>query len=46
MNGKMGDSSNFERGQIFGGRLAGASVIKTATVLGVSRATFSEVMSA
>jgi hypothetical protein len=42
----MGDLSNFERGQIVGARLAGASVIKTATLLGVPRATVSTVMSA
>jgi hypothetical protein len=32
--------SNFERGQIVLVRLAGASVTKTATLLGVSRASF------
>jgi transposase len=42
----MGDFSDFEREQIVGVRLAGASVIKPATSLGVSRATVSEVMSA
>jgi predicted transcriptional regulator len=42
----MGDLSNFERGCIVGVCLAGASVIQTATLLGVSRATVSEVMSA
>jgi predicted transcriptional regulator len=42
----MGDLSDFERGQIVGARLAGAPVTKTATVLGVSRATVSKVMSA
>jgi hypothetical protein len=35
----MGDLSNLERGQIDGVRWAGTSVIKTATLLGVSRAT-------
>jgi transposase len=42
----MEDWSDFERGQIVGARLAGASVIKISTLLGVSRATVSEVMSA
>jgi hypothetical protein len=42
----MGDLSNFERGQIISGRLAEASVIKTATLLGVLRVTVSKVMSA
>jgi transposase len=41
-----GDLSEFERGQIVGARLAGASVIKTATLLGVSRATVTKAMSA
>jgi predicted transcriptional regulator len=40
----MGDLSYFERGQIVGVRLAGASMIKTATLLGVSKATVSKVM--
>jgi hypothetical protein len=40
----MGDLSDFERGQIVGVCLAGASVTKTATLLGVWRATVSEVM--
>jgi transposase len=38
--------SDFERRQIVGARLAGASVTEIATLLGVSRATVSEVMSA
>jgi hypothetical protein len=42
----MGDLSAFERGQIVGACLAGASVIKTATLLGLLRATISKVMSA
>jgi hypothetical protein len=42
----MGDLSDFETGQIVGARLAGASVPKTDTLLGLSRATVSEVMSA
>jgi transposase len=37
---------DFERGQMIGARLAGASVTQTATSLGVSRATVSKVMSA
>jgi hypothetical protein len=42
----MGDLSGFERGQIVGVRLAGASAIKSPTLLGVLRATVSKVMSA
>jgi predicted transcriptional regulator len=42
----MGDLSDFERRQTVGARLAGASVIKTATLLGISGATVSKVMSA
>jgi hypothetical protein len=40
----MGDLCEFERGQIVGARLAGASVIKTAILLGVWRAIVSKVM--
>jgi hypothetical protein len=42
----MGDLSNFERGQIVGVCLAGASVTKIATLLDVLRATVFKVMSA
>jgi transposase len=42
----MGDLFDFERGEILSAFLAGASVIKTATLLVVSRATVSKVMSA
>jgi transposase len=41
-----GDLSDFERRQIVCACLVGASVTKTATLSGVSRATVSEVMSA
>ena len=40
----MGDLSGFQRGQIVGAHLAGASVTKTATLLGVSTAAVSKVM--
>jgi hypothetical protein len=40
----MGDLYNFERGQIIDACLAGASVTKTDTLLGVSRTTDSKVM--
>jgi transposase len=40
----MGDFLDFQRGQIVGVPLAGASVTKMATLLGVSRATFCKVM--
>jgi hypothetical protein len=42
----MGDLFNFEREQIVSVRLAGASVTKSAILLGILRATVSEVMSA
>jgi len=40
----MGHFSDFQRGQIVDAHLAGASVTKTATLLGVSRAAVSKVM--
>jgi transposase len=42
----MGGLPGFERGQLFGVRLAGAFVTKPATMLGVSRATVFKVVSA
>jgi hypothetical protein len=42
----MGDLSDFQRGQIVGVHLAGAFVTKTGTLLGVSRAAISKVMTA
>jgi transposase len=42
----MGDLYDFEKGHIVGARLAGGPMTKTATLLGASRATVSEVMSA
>jgi hypothetical protein len=41
---KMGDFSDFRRGQTVGLLLAGAYVTKTATLLGVSRAAVCKVM--
>jgi hypothetical protein len=40
----MGDLCDFEKGQIVGARLDGASMTKTVTLLSVLRATFSKVM--
>jgi hypothetical protein len=45
-NRKIRDLSYFERGQIAGARIAGASVTKITTLLSVSRATVSKVTSA
>ena len=42
----MGDLSDFQRGQTIGARFDGASVTKTATLLGVSRAAVPKVMMA
>jgi NADH:ubiquinone oxidoreductase subunit E len=42
----MRDLSDFQRGQIVCACLAGASVTKTATLLGVSNAPVAEVMTA
>jgi hypothetical protein len=41
---EKGDLSDFERGQVIGVCLARASLIKTATLLGVSRAAVPKVM--
>jgi len=40
----MGDFTDFQRGQIVGARLAGASVTKNTTLLGVSRTAVSKIM--
>jgi predicted transcriptional regulator len=40
----MGDWADFQRGQIFGACLAGASVTKTTSLLGVSKAAVYKVM--
>ena len=40
----MADPSNFQRGQIFGDRTAGASVTKKAVLFGVARSIVSKVM--
>jgi transposase len=45
-NRKIGDLSDFERRQIVGARLDGASVTITATLFGMSKETVFEVMSA
>jgi predicted transcriptional regulator len=42
----MGELSYFERGHIIDARLAATSVAKSATLLGVPRATVSKVVSA
>jgi len=42
----MGGLSDFQRGRTVDARLAGASVTTTATLLGVSRAPVSKVMTA
>jgi len=42
----MGNLSDFQRGPTVGVHLAGASVTKMATLLGVSRAAVSKVMTA
>jgi predicted XRE-type DNA-binding protein len=40
-----GDLTDFDTGHIVGARIAGASVAEAATLLGVTRATVSKVMS-
>jgi len=41
----MRDLTDFEKGQIVGARMAGASITKTAELLGFSRTTMSGTMS-
>ena len=41
----MSDLSDFEKGQIVGARMAGASITKTAELLDFSRTTISRTMS-
>ena len=43
---KMADLSDFKKGQIFGTRMAGASVTTTAEFVGVARSTVLKVMTA
>jgi len=40
----MGDFSDFQRGQIFGVLLAGVHITEMATLVGLSRAAFSKVV--
>jgi len=43
---KMGDLTDFQKGQVIGARLAGASITKTRTLLGVSITAVFNVMTA